>query len=285
MKERIHFLNTGHSDCIIIESEGKIAMIDAAEDNDYPPDKPFLKYQGYEDIVVDYLIRNFSDKNGKVSIEFVLGTHAHSDHIGGFDTVINHPDISVKTAYLKPYHEEGVVHYERRRWDNVEVYTQMLDAIKNNGVKLIESFDRESVYLGKWKLTFFNGEYKKRRKLYGENINSVVTLAEVYGKRFLLAGDMNYMDGDEKEVADAVGKVDVLKVGHHGYIGSTSLYLAKKLNPDYAIVCNWSYRIYPDVKHKLKRVSKSKIIATADVNGVLIEVEENSDLFVKTGCM
>lgn len=130
MLGNIHFLNTGHSDCIILESNGKIAMIDSAEDTDYPVDKPHLSLKGYEDIVVKYLLDHFKGDDNKVHIEFVLGTHAHSDHIGGFDTVINHPDIIVKTAYLKPYREENICLYERKRWDNVEVYTQMLDAIK-----------------------------------------------------------------------------------------------------------------------------------------------------------
>ena len=59
MLGRIHFLNTGHSDCIILESQGKIAMIDAAEDTEYPPNKPHLNLKGYEDQVVDYLLKNF----------------------------------------------------------------------------------------------------------------------------------------------------------------------------------------------------------------------------------
>ena len=282
---KIHFLNTGHSDCIILESNGKIAMVDAAEDTEYPADKPYLNYKGYEDIVVDYLIRNFSDDGGKVQIEFVLGTHAHSDHIGGFDTVINHPDISVKTAYLKPYHEETVSPYEVRRWDNTEVYTQMLDAIRENGVELIESFDKKRISLGEWNITFFNGEYRKRRKRFGENVNSVVVLAEAFNKRFLLAADMNYSDGDEKRIADEVGKIDVLKVGHHGYIGSTSDYFIKKLNPDFAVVCNWKWRMFPDVKYKLLHIAGAKLFTTADDNGVVIEINENETLNIKTDCM
>ena len=40
--DKIHFLDTGHSDCIILESDGRFAMIDAAEDSDFPADKPHL---------------------------------------------------------------------------------------------------------------------------------------------------------------------------------------------------------------------------------------------------
>lgn len=284
MLGRIHFLNTGHSDCIILESQGKIAMIDAAEDTEYPPNKPHLNLKGYEDQVVDYLLKNFSDSEGKVNLEFVMGTHAHSDHIGGFDTVINHPDINVKTAYLKPYHEENIFFYERKSWDNVEVYTQMLDAIKANSVELIESFDRQKVKLGDFEIEFLNGTYRKRRIKFGENINSVVAVVKIGKYKSVLAGDLNYKDGDEKRLAPQIGKVDLLKVGHHGYVGSTSAFWIKSLMPKYAIVCNWSKAIYPDVRLKLEHISKSQIIATADVNGAIVEFSDNS-IDIKTDIM
>lgn len=284
MLGRIHFLNTGHSDCIILESQGKIAMIDAAEDTEYPPNKPHLNLTGYEDQVVDYLLKNFSDSEGKVNIEFVMGTHAHSDHIGGFDTVINHPDINVRTAYLKPYHEENIFFYERKSWDNVEVYTQMLDAIKANSVELIESFDRQKVKLGDFEIEFLNGTYRKRRIKFGENINSVVAVVKIGKYKSVLAGDLNYKDGDEKKFAREIGKVDLLKVGHHGYVGSTSAFWIKSLMPKYAIVCNWSKAIYPDIRLKLEHISKSQIIATADVNGAIVEFSDNS-IDIKTDIM
>jgi len=284
MNGKIHFLSTGHSDCIILESQNHIAMVDAAEDNDYPADKPHLKLKGYEQEVVKYLIDNFSDQNGKVNIDFVLATHCHSDHIGGFDTVINHPDITVKRAYLKPYHQEDIFIMERKRWDNQEVYDQMLDALKQNNAEIIESFDNESVRLGDFKITFLNGCYRKRTKKFGENINSVATLAEIDGKKVLLAGDLNYKDGDEKRLAPQIGKVDILKVGHHGYVGSTSFKWIKTLNPDYAVICNWAKRIYPDVNFKLKKVAKAKILTTADCGGVLASFN-NGNIEFKTNIM
>ncbi|MGN1420519.1 MAG: ComEC/Rec2 family competence protein [Eubacterium sp.] len=281
---RIHFLNTGHSDCIILESQGKIAMVDSAEDTDFPADKPNLNLKGYEKEVVDYLLKNFSDDNGKVNIEFVLGTHCHSDHIGGFDTVINHPDINVKTAYLKPYREEDIFVMERKRWDNTEVYNQMLDAIRANNVERVEAFDDLEVSLGDFKIHFYNGAYRKRSRKFGENINSVVTLVSLGNKKAVLAGDLNYKDGDERALADKIGKVDILKVGHHGYFGSTSFYWAKKLSPQYSVVCNNLRAVYPDVRFKLLKVAKSGIIATADCNGVIAEISEN-DIKMKRNIM
>lgn len=268
MHNSIHFLNTGHSDCIILESGGHFAMVDAAEDTEFPPDKPHLNLKGYEKEVCDYLIRNCSDANGQVTLDFILGTHCHSDHIGGFDTVINHPDITVKQAFLKPYHEEDIFIMERRRWDNTEVYEQMKNALTANNVPVTESFDNSSLKLGSFNIKFFNGTYNKPPRKFGENVNSVVTLVEYNGLKALLAGDMNYKNGGEKAIADQVGRVNLLKVGHHGYFGSTSLYWVKKLMPEYSVICNERKRVYPDVSYKLEKIAKSKIICTADVNGV-----------------
>lgn len=284
MQGKIHFLNTGHSDCIILESQGKIAMIDAAEDTEYPPEKPHLNLKGYEKEVVDYLLTHYKNQDGRVIIEFVLGTHAHSDHIGGFDTVINHPDIVVKKAYLKPYHEDDIFVMERKRWDNKEVYTQMLDAIKKNNVKLIESFEGEETILGDFNIKLYNGSYRKRKRKFGENINSVMAVAAIGKYKSVLAGDLNYKDGDERRLAKSIGKVDLLKVGHHGYFGSTSFVWAKVLSPDYSIVCNSARAIYPDVKFKLKNIAKSKIIATADTNGVAVTFSDNG-IDIKTNIM
>lgn len=283
--DRIHFLNTGHSDCIILESGGRFAMVDAAEDTDYPPDKPSLNLPGYEDVVVDYLLSHCKGADGRVHLDFVLGTHAHSDHIGGFDTVIDHPLIDVDRAYLKRYDPKTIFIGEVRHWDNWEVYTQMLDACRRNEVKVVQNMDDTPFMLGNFRITLLNTAYKKRRFKFGENINSVVMLLEKAGTRVLLVGDLNYKDGDERTVADRVGRVDLLKVGHHGYVGSTSFYLAKTLAPHWAVITNTYKGVYPDVRLKLKKVAKAEVLCTADLNGILASVGPNGKIEFQTNIM
>ena len=248
---RIHFLNTGHSDCIILESNGLFAMIDAAEDTDYPLDKPHLKLPGYEDIVVKYINEHCKGNDGKITFEFILGTHAHSDHIGGFDTVINQPNVFIKKAYLKPYVEERIIEYERKRWDNLEVYQQMVNALNKKNIPIIQSFNRVCEKLGSFNVVFYNGAYVDLQKKTGENRNSVITLVEKDGFE---AGE---------------------PVGHHGYTGSTSSNWLKHLMPQYAIVCNSSKRINPDVRLKLKTISKSRILCTENENGIIAEFDRD----------
>lgn len=284
-KDRIHFLNTGHSDCMILESDGHFAMVDAGEDTDFPIEKPHLDLKGYEDDVVNYLLKHCKGKDGKVTLDFIVATHAHSDHIGGFDTVILHPDIVVKKAYIRLYQPQNVFVMERKSWDNQEVYDQMIDALLERNVPICHNFNNVSFRFGSFKITLTHGENKHRVLKFGENINSVVTILQKKNMKALLAGDMNYKANDEKRVANMVGKVDLLKVGHHGYVFSTSHYFAKKLSPKYSIVTNNKKCIYPDVYFNLTKVAHSKIYATADENGIIADFKDDGTLELHSNIM
>lgn len=161
----------------------------------------------------------------------------------------------------------------------------MLDACKNNNVEVVQNISNESFMLGNFKITFLNTENKKRFFKYGENINSVVTLVEKNGTKVLLVGDLNYKANDEKPIADRVGKVDLLKVGHHGYFWSTSRYLVKKLAPEYSVITNTWSAVFADVKYKLTKVAKSKVLCTQDENGVIAVIGNNGKIDIQKNIM
>ena len=48
----IHFMNTGGSDAILIESNGKFALVDCAEDTDNPRGLESLDLEGYEQVEI-----------------------------------------------------------------------------------------------------------------------------------------------------------------------------------------------------------------------------------------
>lgn len=280
----IHFLKTGASDCIILQSGAHFAMIDAAEDTDYPPNKPLLNYPGYEEQVEEYLLKNCAGKDGIVRLDFVLGTHAHSDHIGGFDTVILNDKIIIEKAFLKPYDQSGINFFERTQWDNQEVYTQMHDALVKKGVPICEDFEGYFLMLGELKVTFFNGSPVRRRRKTGENENSVVTLVECGGCRALLAGDMNIKCGGEKKISKQVGKVELLKVGHHGYEYSSSRMWLQTLDPDIAVILNEKKNVHKTVAARLKKYTHAAVYTSVECGGIKA-VFENGKINIETNIM
>lgn len=275
--DRIHFLNVGSSDAILLESDGRFALIDSGEDTDNPRGFDGLELEGYEDFVVEYLNKFCADENGQIYLDFVLGTHAHSDHIGGFDTVIMQDNVHIGKAYLKRYYEDRIKKKEVEKWDNLEVYTQMVDAVEAKGIELVQDLEEVSFTFGNFNITLFNGEEPLADDKVGENENSLAVLVEKDGYRVMLSGDLNNFDGDEKRIAPLVGKVDVLKLGHHGYTGSSSYGYIKELAPEIAIQTN-KHPANVSVKLNVTIINGAPIYSTADHNGIILDVTDVKDV-------
>ncbi len=272
--DRIYFLNTGSADAILIESEGKFALIDGAEDSDNPRGFENLVYDGTEDYVVDAVRKIAGDENGKAVLEFVLGTHSHSDHIGGLDTVILDENITVKSAYIKEYDESKIKSYEIERWDNKEVYEQMISACGKRNVPVIHDISEEPFDFGNFTLKFCNTAETESAEPIGENENAVGLLVEKNGLRAFLAADINNYDGDEDRLAAEIGKINLLKVGHHGYDGSTTLGYVQALSPEFAVVTNREGGISRTPLKNLVSVNAS-VFETGKYNGIVAEFEDD----------
>lgn len=273
----VHFLRTDSSDCIIIESNGHFAMVDAGEDNDNPRGFESLVYDGYEQEILDYLKKNCVSEDGKVYLDFVLGTHSHSDHIGGFDTVIADEDIIIEKAYLKVYDESQIREHEVVNWDNKEVYEQMVKALNEKNIPIISEMDNTPFKLGNFTITLFNTEDNNTEPV-GENDNSLGVLVEKNGARIFLAGDIDNINKDEERLAPQIGKVDVLKVGHHSYSKSTSPKWLKTLKPNVCVVTNEFEKTDKRTLRRIERITKAPILVTGKENGVIIQVDDNGKL-------
>ena len=224
---RIHFINTkanSGSDAILLESNGHYALIDMGEDYDFPdgtdtryPNRWGISINNYQ-VLEDRLIRHL-DQLGVKKLDFILGTHVHSDHIGGADEILNR--YQVDKFYLKKYSDQRITS-TWGLWDNLFNYDNALRTAQNKGVTLIQDIkDEDSKFkFGDMDIQLYNykNEYDSDgnlKRVLDDNSNSIVAVVTVAGKRIYLGGDLDNAEGAEDKLGPVIGKVDMMKWNHH----------------------------------------------------------------------
>ncbi len=274
--DRIHFLNTGNSDCILLESNGHFALIDSGEGDENP--RKTTEYEGYKDEVINYLKKVAKNENGEVYLDFILGTHNHYDHIGAFYDIINDEQIKIGRAYFKKYNEDIATDLEKDGWDNIATYNDIIEALNEKNIVIIENLPDWEFNFGDFKLQFINTVTPEELNGNGENANSVGVIVTKGEKRAFLGADFTKTSGLEQIYGEKIGDVDLLKIGHHGYYGSSSQKFLKQLKPEIAICTNYLGKIYPNVKWNLTIVAKVPIYATAHRNGIIATFTDSDEI-------
>jgi competence protein ComEC len=199
-KMYVHFIDVDQGDSIFIElPNSQTMLIDAAEDSQADKIITYIHQQGYE------------------SLDYVVETHPHADHMGGMADVIN--NFNVSNVYLSP------------ATNTTKVYENMLTAIQNSGAMTYSPMAGD-IILDNGNLLI---EVVAPKEVDNDELNNCSLVIKLtYGdNRFLFTGDA------EKSEEDGIWtniKCDVLKVGHHGSNSSTTANFLKKVEPTYAVI-------------------------------------------------
>lgn len=200
----IYVIDVGQGSSSLIKTEDTTILIDAGENN-----------QG--DKVVSFLKSHDVDK-----IDVMIGTHPHSDHIGGADTVIN--SFEVDKLYMP------------NKISTTKTYEDVLDAVERNNVDLIiPNIGDKYEFSNGNSITFLSPDPDKD---YGENMNaySIVTKIHVAGVDYLTGGDCDYEEYDDLLSSDTDLSADIYQAFHHGsYNHTNGEALFKRVKPDTVI--------------------------------------------------
>ncbi len=214
----ILFLYVGQADSTLIKLKDKVMLIDAGNNED------------------GMNISNFLKSEGVSKIDYLVGTHADEDHIGGLDDIVN--ELEIGKIFMPKIGEDA------------KNYQNVVKAAKKKNLEI------ENPKIGdKFTINDANCEIMSVQNEgdYSEN-NSSIVIQMNYGKtKYLFMGDAE----KETENSRKWEKVDVLKVGHHGSNTSSSESFLEQVRPYYAVIevgKNNSYRL-PN-KYTISRIEK-----------------------------
>ena len=197
---KVHYLDVGQGDSIFVElPNNETMLIDAAE-----------SYQSEN--IINYL-KNLNYQK----IDYVIGTHPHTDHIGGLKNIINTFEIG------KIYMPKVV--------STTKTYESLLMAIKDKNLKINTAKAGTSIIdTDALKINIL----APNNSIYTELNNYSVVTKITYGTtKFLFMGDSEKLI--ENEIKENV-TADVIKIGHHGSNTSSSIDFIKKVNAKYGII-------------------------------------------------
>lgn len=206
-KLNVIFLYVGQADCTFIKCKDQTMLIDAGNNED-------------GNNIVNYL-----KQLGISKIDYLIGTHADEDHIGGIDDVINNMDI---TNFYIP--DVGT--------DETN-YKNAMEAAKIKNITVTNPHVGDIFYISDAKC-----EVMSAMKYDGvsDNNSSIVFQMNFINNSFLFMGDAE----KEVETSRNWNKVDVLKVGHHGSATGTTASFLSQVMPKYAVI-----EVGKDNKYKL----------------------------------
>ena len=245
---KVHYLDVGQGDSIFIElPNNETMLIDAAE-----------SYQSEN--IINYL-KNLNYKK----IDYVIGTHPHTDHIGGLKDIINTFEIG------KIYMPKVV--------STTKTYESLLMAIKDKNLKINTAKAGTSIIdTDALKINILAPTNSTYTEL---NNYSVVTKITYGTTKFLFMGDAEKLS--ENEIKEDV-TADVIKIGHHGSNTSSSIDFIKKVNAKYGIISvglNNKYNLPKEETITNWENSGTKIYLTS-TNGNITAISDGTNIKIES---
>lgn len=237
---RVHFIDVGQGDSILIESpNGKTMLVDGG-----------VKGAGQQ--VVSYL-----RELGVSKLDIVVATHPDADHIGGLIPVLN-------SMTIEQFYDSGKVHTS-------QTFEEMLMLIDEKNIPYDVPTPGDNIKFDE----DVTVKVLNANEQASDNNDASIVLKIVYGNvSFLLTGDAGI--ALEKEMMQYDVSATVLKAGHHGSNTSSSEDFIRAVKPEVTILSYGKDNKYghphAEVVDRLQEIG-SKIYATADIGTITVTTD------------
>ncbi|MGE5405305.1 MAG: MBL fold metallo-hydrolase [Candidatus Saccharibacteria bacterium] len=200
---KIHFIDVGQGDCVLVQMPGsRTMMVDAGESD-------------HAGSVIRYM-----NELGVRRIDYLIATHPHSDHIGALPRIIKSFNIG---AVFMPKVVSSTPAYER-----------LLLAIRDKNLKAA-ALRKGTFILNEPELKI---ECMSPASADYQELNdwSAVLRIEYGSKGFLLTGDAGRTAEHEMIKTGESLRADVIKISHHGSSDASSYAFLQRVRPEYAVI-------------------------------------------------
>ena len=212
---KITMLNVGQGDSFLIQTSTQNILIDTSDTDERSK-------------LVSEL-----DKAGVNSLDKIILTHPHADHIGGIEKLLKDKKFTVKEVF-----DNGIA-------STSKLYLNYMTLIKEKNVKHSTLKAGDSVNFGgnvKFEVLFPNKELVDEvnggKKKTDPNNESIVGRLHYKNFTMMFTGDAElevesaiWQDNKEKAL-----KSSILKAGHHGSKTSSSENFVRVVNPEYVLI-------------------------------------------------
>ncbi|PNZ29776.1 late competence protein ComEC [Staphylococcus petrasii] len=209
----ITFFDVGQGDSLLFQTnKNETVMVDTGG-------KESSNNQSASHNISKYHILPSLKSKGISSIDYLILTHPHADHIAEFPYLANH--IKIKRLYI------NIPSYSK------EQYAQIRIICKKNNIKIFDATKINTIQLSNSNISFLNSYLPISED---KNEQSIVLLVKYRMINILLMGDATKNNETLLLKRYDLPKIDILKVGHHGSKTSSSMPFLEKIHPSISII-------------------------------------------------
>jgi len=250
---KIHFIDVGQGDAVLIQSQGENALIDTGN------------------VLSGYKLTDYLNKNNVQTINHLIITHHHYDHIMG--TFFIMPRFNVEKTYDNGYNPANPDDPAFSSFERIFRLEGKYRALKK----------RDIIRLGGLRLEVI---WPADKPISGDfNQDSLVIMLNRKKFSCLLAGDINNAAETELIKEKTNLRADIIKIAHHGAGGSTSEDFLKEVQPKSAIISvdsNFQSSYPAESILTLLKANNIKIYRTDRNGSVIIKVTDEGDYTLHT---
>ena len=246
----VHMIDVGQADCFLLIQDGETALVDCG-----------TRSTGKD--AVEYM-----KELGITTLDYVIGTHPHDDHMGGMYDIITNFEVG---TIIIPDSSNGEI---TANW-----YLKLMDELKTGDYN-VEYPEQGDIY----ELEDATMQVLAAETDVGGNTNNYSIVMKVsFGQMDMI------MTGDaETEIEELILEsgadidAEILKLGHHGSDTSSSQEFLDAITPDYGLISSKVGNKYEHpIKSTMDKLQKMnvEVYRTDECGSVIMTITTNDVTF------